>query len=162
MAADRSRFTMLIGGCACLLALAAPAVLARRSDARSAVRPPEAAFQDQAAAAAPIAAAPLPPPERIAALFGWKAAAAPSAAPSPKPKTRAADWIRLLGAIETGDGPACLFFKDEHSGRILRVRRDGTGGDSGDYDDAASLVEETRDSFLLRYRGELLLVPRRP
>jgi len=88
--------------------------------------------------------------------LGWLAPPAPApAAPAvpqrPAPATEPAPWVHFLGTIIESDGTAYRYFKDEHSGRIIRAAE-------GIDVDGRRLTRRSDGSFLLSGEGKTLLV----
>jgi hypothetical protein len=156
MDTNRYRALAAVMAVASALALAAPRLLASRPAIPRASAHTGAVLVEGTPEAAP-ASRPFPPPEKIAPLFGWAPAPAIiiEQAAAPQTEAKKADWIRPMGKMEEGDGVSYLFFKDEHAGRVFRVRLDGKP--EGD----AKLIQETTESFTISIDDETYVVPRR-
>ena len=159
MATDRSRPLLAAGLVLSLLSLAAPPFLAR-AGSDSPGSGPAPRLENYAGTTGPVRDAPqLPPPQTVAALFGWRPVAVPAAppsAPAPVKSEPRADWILPMGQVETAEGTAYLFLKDRRSGRVFRVRLDGRP------EGEAVLLSSDEDTYRIRYGDETYIVPRRP
>lgn len=152
-----SFFLAALSALAAFLALAAPSLLSRRTGILR-DGPSFRAETRERAQSVPSERSLLPPPGEVASLFGWNPKPAPlpgSGEQTPDRGMTPAVWIRHLGEVETYDGSLDIFFKDERSGRVLRVRR----GDAPGHDDR--LVEATPEYFTIAMDGGTYLVPRR-
>jgi hypothetical protein len=71
------------------------------------------------------------PPERIAALFGWRAPVARQSRPEVVPKAEPAEasWITYVGYVLKEDGVRYYVFKDSRSGQVhtLSVGQSSSG-----------------------------------
>jgi hypothetical protein len=154
MGTDRYRAIAAFAILASFLALAAPRLLARRAHKTQSASFPSASITE-APEIAPAAAHPLPPHEKVAALFGWAPAPKTVTEIIPPHEAKTADWMRPVGEVEKGDGLCWLFFKDERLGRVFRLRRDGKAENS------AWLISENPESFTIAVDDETWTVPRR-
>lgn len=106
---------------------------------------------------AKVQAKPEPPAAwRIAAKFGRQGTAKAergAAAPKPVSPQQKGDWLRPVGGFEDSQGKAWVFLKDDRSGRILKLRLDGTATEDGriaESSQEAYFVEINAASYSLR------------
>lgn len=159
MATDRSRALLAAGVVLSLLAFAAPSFLARAGGDAPGSGPTVRTDSSVGTAGTVRDTPPLPSPQVVAALFGWRPAtalAASPSAPAPMKSEPRADWILPMGRVETSEGTVYLFLKDRRSGLVFRVRLDGRP------EGEAVLLSSDEDTYRIRYGDETYIVPRRP
>jgi hypothetical protein len=95
---------------------------------------------------------------RIAAKFGSVMSVAPSApavAPAPPAPPQRADWLRVIGGFDDERGGSWLFLKDDRSGRVLKLNRDGAPSDDG------RILESRQDAWIVAIGDASYSVQRR-
>jgi len=159
---DRARVLLACGlACSAALMLAVAAYAPVRGDAPvaraerdTALRPTASQPSDRAPASGTSSArSPAQPPfEAVAAAFAPPRAPATAAAPPPRPVAAAkAPWLHSIGSVVDAQGARWLFFKDDRSGRILKLRADGVASGT------ARLVAAGPEGYTIETDGQLFI-----
>jgi hypothetical protein len=97
-----------------------------------------------------------PSVEEIVGKFGpARPRAASIAAPPPLAPAQKADWLHPVGSFEDPAGCRWLFIKDDHSGRIIKLREDGLATEDGRITDSSNglyVIEVDSNRYSIRGR----------